>query len=121
MCVNNCPEKRREANPSKADLGLFMQTNVPNLRVEETFLVDEEGLNTEEEIVLIADSLDQLCPTAGMKSMSVALIDCACPTTVAGTRWIEEFIEKLPPSQKKKIKSEQSKRVFKFGGGEKRD
>ena len=119
--ANNCPEKKREATTPKADLGLFMHTNVQNFRVEDTFLVEEESLKDEEDIVLIADSLDKLCPTTEMKSTSVALIDCACPTTVAGTRWIKEFMEKLPPSQKKKIKYEQSKRVFKFGGGEKRN
>ena len=118
--ANNCPENRREATTPKADLGLFMQTNVPSFRVQETFLIEEESLKDEEEIVLIADSIDQLSPTTEAKSTSGALIDCACPTTVAGTRWIEEFIEKLSPSQKKKIKAELSKRVFKFGGGEKR-
>ena len=82
--ANNCPEKRREAS-AKADLGLFMQTNVPSFRVEETFLVEEESLKDEGEIVLIADSIDQLCPTTEMKNTSMALIDCACPTTVAGT------------------------------------
>ena len=78
-----------------------MQTNIPSVRVEETFLVEEESLK---DIGLGADLLDQLSPTTVMKSASVVLIDCACPTTVVGTRWIEEFIEKLSPSQRKKKK-----------------
>ena len=49
-----------------------------------------------------------------------ALVDSANPTTLVGLSWINEFIDAMDESTKKKVKREKSSRVFKFGDGEKK-
>ena len=49
-----------------------------------------------------------------------ALIDSACPTTVAGVECVRRFVANMSESEKQLLKVETSSRVYKFGGGEKR-
>ena len=49
-----------------------------------------------------------------------AIIDCACPTTVSGRKWIDNFINQLDETYKSLVVYGESERIFKFGGGEKR-
>ena len=48
-----------------------------------------------------------------------ALVDCACPTTVSGKQWIENFFKDLDENNREKVSVEESERIYKFGGGEK--
>ena len=73
----------------------------------------------EELILLVENCLEDLC-LAVDEDRNIALIDSACPTTVAGIEWIRSFASCLPENQKKHLKIEKSSRVYKFGGGEKR-
>ena len=50
----------------------------------------------------------------------MALLDCACPTTVIGLSWMTHMISVLSEDQKKKVKVEPTSRVYKIGGGERR-
>ena len=123
--ANNCPEKKKGTSAAKADLGLFMQANMPKFQAEEAiFLIDSADSSkpntADEQIVLLSNTLGELCLTPEEEKVSEAFVDCACPTTVAGSRWTKDYIEKLSRSQKEKVRAETSKRVFKFGGGEKR-
>ena len=43
------------------------------------------------------------------------LIDCACPTTVAGVDWVKSFLASLPRKEKELVKVEASSIVYKFG------
>ena len=45
-----------------------------------------------------------------------ALLDCACPTTVTGVEWMEQFYNKLSADDKKKV----VRKMYRFGGGERR-
>ena len=80
-----CPCVYHLANkcPGKPDMSLFMQRNTPaffnSCKNDET--------DSEEDLVLITDSLQNLC-LAG-KEEQQALIDCACPTTVTGMDWVK--------------------------------
>ena len=128
--ANNCPDKKKGESNAKAELGLFMQVNTPSMQAAEAmFLIeavedferDEIDTTRDEDIVLLSNTLEELGLDKNKKEdVSIALIDCACPTTVAGSQWAKDFVSKLSLSQKDKIKTEATQRVFKFGGGEKR-
>ena len=47
-------------------------------------------------------------------------IDTACPTTVAGKEFVKKLIMAYPQELRQKLKVEKSDRMYKFGGGEKR-
>ena len=78
--------------------------------------VNTDGID--DEVVLLTE--DIVCLATAAHNEDSVLIDCACPTTVAGEKWIMGFIQKLSPEDKKRVKIEKSERMFKFGGGEKR-
>ena len=86
-----------------------------NLMGGSTFFMTDN--NKDEELVLITEPLEVLCLKVDDKH--VCLVDCACPTTVAGLGWMEEYIRSIPEDQKNQIKFEKSERMYKFGGGEK--
>ena len=69
--------------------------------------------------LLVENCLEDLCLAVG-EARNIALIDSACPTTVAGIKWIRSFASCLPDNQRKQLNIEKSSRVYKFGGGEKR-
>ena len=73
----------------------------------------------EELTLLVENCLEDLCLAVG-EARNIALIDSACPTTVAGIEWIRSFVSCLPDNQRKQLNIEKSSRVYKFGGGEKR-
>ena len=73
----------------------------------------------EELTLLVENCLEDLCLAVG-EARNIALIDSACPTTVAGIEWIRSFAYCLPDYQRKQLNIEKSSRVYKFGGGEKR-
>ena len=89
----------------------------------DTLAIDcEERVTNEDDeelILLVENSLEDLCLTMG-EDRNIALVDSACPTTVAGMEWIRSFASSLPENQRKLLKTEISSWVYKFGGGEKR-
>ena len=64
---------------------MFMRANGPTLFVEA-----EEESDTEELVLFVDKSLEDLCLTAG-EDYNVALVDSACPTTVVGTEWVKRL------------------------------
>ena len=44
-----------------------------------------------------------------------------CPSTVAGSIWMKNFLQSLPEEWKQVEVYEKSQKVYKFGGGETRD
>ena len=87
-----------------------MKTNLPHINEDLTFFVtgdrqsevETEGeeyvmfVNTsqiDDEVVLITEEIK--CLAAAVTQEDCVLIDCACPTTVAGEKWIMSFIERL--------------------------
>ena len=67
----------------------------------------------------VVNSSEDLCLTAG-KDYNIALDYSACPTTVAGTEWVNSFVRSLPEVPRKLMYTESSSRVYNFGGGERR-
>ena len=48
---------------------------------------------------------------------SEALLDCACPTTVTGKKWMEAFFLGLREKDQREVKVIPSENIYKFGGG----
>ena len=69
-------------------------------------------------LVLVGNTIEECLIS---KEEHQVLIDCACPTTVAGVEWIKSFISKLNEEERKLVKVKKSARIYKFGGGEKRN
>ena len=113
----NSFHKEEEKNKSKkSELGLFIEANIPTVTLLTT---EEEYKHTDGDLVLyIKDNLEELVLVA-LASGNKALIDCACPTSVSGRKWIVDFLAQLTEDQRKMIRIENSEKVFKFGGGEK--
>ena len=104
-CTEN---KKSQEKGSKADLGLFMEASVkPLLEKKE-----------DEKVLVVDESIEELALVTSEEAD--ALVDCACPTTVSGKRWIEEFCKNLEAIYKSMVKRFDSEKMYKFGGGEKR-
>ena len=70
--------------------------------------------------MLVADTLKTLCLLSKEKRSKSALIDCACPTTVTGRAWLEEYVTSAGVSRED-LKLATSEKIYKFGGGETRE
>ena len=141
--ADKCTGKKAETKESKgdgkpkdkSDLAHFVKTNLPHINEDMTFYVtgDHQSeveaereefvmfVNTsqvDDNVILITEEIK--CLAATITQEDCVLIDCACPTTVAGEKWIMSFIEGLSVEDKKRVKMEKSDRMFKFGGGEQR-
>ena len=75
-----------------------------------------ENVEPSEDFCLITDCLENLCLLSQAEGMR-SLIDCACPTTVAGLIWMKQFISQLSNEHKQQILIAESERIYKFGGG----
>ena len=118
--ADKCPSRKKSVsfgdvtkkiipnNKQKLDLGLFVNSIAPTL-----FAEDDEDV-----ILLTSQKLMNLVLLTA--SCFEAVVDCACPTTVAGEKWINEFISHIDTENRSHIRLIESKRIFKFGGGEKR-
>ena len=95
-----------------AQLGLFVKTNIYS-KEENTFVAEEEELT-----LVMNESLEDLALLTVEKSY--VLIDCACPSTVTGKEWMNQFFNSLNEEDKSKVSVEESMKVYKFGGGERR-
>ena len=105
----DCPgNKKKPEKTNKADLGLFMKTNVEN----------QSSGDDSDAVFIVEESLEELILVTTEEKE--ALVDCACPNTVAGKKWIEDFCSELDDDEKSRITVSESEKVFKFGGGEKR-
>ena len=103
-----CPDNKKTVEKSKADLGLFMKSIVEN----------QSSGDDSDEVMIVEESLEELIlVTAEEKD---ALVDCACPNTVTGKEWIEDFCSNLDEIDKLKVTVSESSKTFKFGGGERR-
>ena len=115
--ANNCPRRKgavknskTDNSKSKPDLGLFIDSNI-----DSAFLVTDEG---EDQVFMINEKLQELVLLSATYQEGV--VDCACPTTVAGEKWVHDFLSHLPSKLRSSVQTAASERVFKFGGGEKR-
>ena len=101
--ANTCPSRKpRGAEKKKPDLGLFINSNIP------TFYMGDD----EESVFVLNETLDSLAKLSS--TYQDAVVDSACPTTVAGEKWIHDFISKLSDELKLLVRPVQSDRVFKF-------
>ena len=55
----------------------------------------------------------------GIEAIKCAVLDCACSSTVCGTKWFNNYITILSDTQIQNLKKNENRKVFKFGGGEK--
>ena len=112
-------EVHKKDNQLTSQLGLFVESNILG-KTESTYIVEEEDIprGGSDLVLVMRESLEELvCLTV---EKYAALIDCACPSTVSGKRWMEEFYAALRKVDQLKVTVEESPKVYKFGGGEKR-
>ena len=116
--ADKCPgvevSKKKSSDVSQKDdknaqLGLFVESNI----YSKTYVVEEEDF-----VLVVKESLEELVLLTIEKSS--VLIDCACPSTVTGKKWLDDFLNSLSVEDREKVRREESKKVYKFGGGEKR-
>ena len=130
-------------NTAKSDdaFALFMKSNLPHLETEERYFMTEgEGEYDDEDFILMAvdgdklkdkkdekeiieivkESIEEICLNKKEGGELELLINCGCPTTVAGEDWIMKFIQNLSEEDKKKIVVRLTKRWYRFGSGERR-
>ena len=108
--ADKCPQRKARTTGNekpKPDFGLFMNSSV--------FYTAEED---NECVLIVGERLDNLVLLT--VSTRNAVVDCACPTTVAGEAWVQGFIQLLDEDSKALVQYYSSERTFKFGGGEKR-
>ena len=125
--ADKCPKKSvpAEKETAQTELGLFMQlTNNGSENISVALKTSPYQLRSsenilEEEVCLLSANFEQLVYSTNVQE-SRALIDCACPSTVAGLTWVKKMISQLTIAQKKKVIVESSNRIYKFGGGERR-
>ena len=115
--ADNCPNKKVKDDVflKKPELGLFIRTNI---KKAETVLLT--GDKHDDEFVLVVDERIEELVLNVTTEKSEALIDCACPTTVTGKTWMEDFFLGLREEDQRKVTVVPSEKVYKFGGGEKR-
>ena len=104
----DCPDKKTTKEETNKGM-------TPKLSYFMKSLLGDEGDNV---VLVIKESLSDLVLLTVDKFE--AIIDCACPTTVSGKAWIHSFIMQLSETDKELVVHEESERIFKFGGGEKR-
>ena len=101
---------------TKPQLALFLESNVFS-KDETTHIVEEGCSDSDNDLVLVVkETLVELVLISFEKSS--VLIDCACPSTVTGRKWMEDFFNNLNTEDKKKVENFESEKVYKFGGGE---
>ena len=114
-----CPNKKQKEKP--ADVNLFTRTNIPYIEEEDTRSDDSLVLVLEQSTEDIPEEMEIVKVFHSMNGEDKkALVDSGNPTTLVGLSWINEFIDAMDESTKKKVKREKSSRVFKFGDGKKR-
>ena len=59
-------------------------------------------------------SSDEILCLVG-ETLNMAVIDSGCPITVCGDKWYSTYLESMSQEEKSKIKSEETKAVFRFG------
>ena len=52
------------------------------------------------------------------EAFGCAVLDSACSSTVCGKEWFDHYMNSLEPDDKSKVRTINSGKVFKFGGGE---
>ena len=106
--ADKCPQRKFRSlavtEKSKPDIGLFMNSSV--------FYTEEDN----DRVLIVGERLDNLVLLT--VSIHNAVVDCACPTTVAGEAWVWGFIQLLDEESRALVQYYASKRTFKFGGVE---
>ena len=115
--ADTCPKKKNNEQ-KKPELGFFLETNLYPREAQTYFVNDNTDEDDDELVLVVRHALDKLILLT--VDTIEAVVDCACPTTVSGESWMQKFCEELDETSKRKIKIEESNRMFKFGGGEKR-
>ena len=119
--VKKRPDDSSTKSPAKPELGIFLASNVYKDNEQSTFFMGvENDTDDDDDLVLVVckESLEELVLISVDKSS--VLLDCACPTTVAGKNWMKEFLGTLSEEDRSKVVIQESEKVYKFGGGEKR-
>ena len=104
------PDDRNTTSPTKyREENMFEDGMIGHKLWSEREEGSEECLVIEEATVMLA--LAKECS-------GKAVLDTACTNDVAGRRWVEDYIERLPDDDRERVKKYKGGRTFKFGGGE---
>ena len=81
----------------------------------------EKNDMSQREIVMVTEDEEQLCQLT-KEAGERGVIDSACSKTVAGNKFVDNYVDKLTPRMKEKIKEDIpiNKTIYQFGGGEQR-
>jgi len=71
----------------------------------------------DEHVVLFTGYQKENISQLAVDARNCAVLDSACSSTVCGETWLNSYIMSLPADEQAKVKTNESPRVFKFGGG----
>ena len=122
--LDKCPDREKQNQRKKATAFAKKKTAESNdssallalLKSHASF--SRKGEDEEEEEVMVTFQESELClliKEAGKRGV----IDTACSKTVAGVAWVTEYTDELPQDLSE-LKCKESKKIYQFGGGEKR-
>ena len=77
--------------------------------------VTEEEYKEAESYAVVENST--VMPVLMVESVSYAILDTACNTTVCGIDWLKSYTQTLSEEEKSRIEEQESETVFRFGDG----
>ena len=119
------PEEEPEPVPEVPNPNLHeVQINRVEVQQEDhvAYLVSQlqPNLGPEKELTILNVSVMSAIMEEKIEHPGAVVFDTGCVETVASYEWLNTFLEYLHPATKKLVKVESSKKVFRFGGGERR-
>ena len=111
--VANCPDSWENLSVNIADS--TAKEDSGNRKMDESVLFTMMSRNSRqnlEDVILMTTFTDD------KEITKCAVLDSACSSTVCGSLWMDDFLASLTPDERERVKSEGSKKAFKFGGGE---
>ena len=111
--VANCPDSWENLSVNIADS--TAKEDSGNRKMDESVLFTMMSRNSRqnlEDVILMTKFTDD------KEITKCAVLDSACSSTVCGSLWMDDFLASLTPDERERVKSEGSKKAFKFGGGD---
>ena len=111
--VADCPDSWENTSVNVVDSASLQGTN--NIQSGESVLFTMMTPNSREDL---EDVVFMTKFNDGKEATNCAVLDSACSSTVCGSLWMDDFLASLSPSDREKVKNENSEKTFRFGGGE---
>ena len=105
--ARDCPESQEESASNSNNIGFVQQEESAPTNLDEVITLFQDTV----------DNNDSLKWFLG-ETIGCAVVDSGCSKTVAGSKWVQCFLESLDSDDLSKIHTKASNEVFKFGKGE---